>query len=566
MFKLSLTSVATIIFVMYIAHSMHSIYTLFHPPLCKQNQDDKECLIPMIQRDAVSAEWPPLQFRIYASVNSRAKENYGKIIHQIAFLDIDEVMEREVHVDLPEHTRNNGSLYLHCFLLPAEHKHQDPYQSSWQIIQTVRVTTYQIPQAETFRLIAEAEEKRRRNKEASRSIDQLREEGTPVTHFRSKLPLTIVAESPKFDLRALPGEIYHHMQFFHKEGQTYYWPIFYIDELSFLTKDLIQIEPEQKSVVMRIQYRPISIGKLRLLITAQASLAQLKRMGFSDKDVDEVKGIFVDTNFYFLAVTMFVAALHMLFDVLAFKNDITFWRNRKSMVGLSTRTVLWRSFSQSVIFVYLLDEDTSLLVTIPTAIGCIIEYWKVTKSAKISIYWSKGIPHFQFGTSTAAEIETESFDSEAMKYLIFLLTPLCIGGAIYSLAYIPHRSWYSWMVQCMANGVYAFGFLFMLPQLFVNYRMKSVAHLPWRTFMYKAFNTFIDDMFAFIITMPTSHRLACFRDDLVFVIYLYQRYLYPVDKSRINEFGESFQIQNVQKSGSSALLPSSQPKTKSKAD
>ncbi|VBB29846.1 unnamed protein product [Acanthocheilonema viteae] len=517
----------------------------------------------MIQRDAVSAEWPPLQFRIYASVNSRSKENYGKIIHQIAFLDIDEVMEREVissltvshqvHVDLPEHTRNNGSLYLHCFLLPAEHKHPDPYQASWQIVQTVRITTYQIPQAETFRLITEAEEKRKRSKEASRSVDQLREEGIPVTHFRSKLPLTIVAESPKFDLYALPGEIYQHMQFFHRDGQTYYWPIFYVDELSFLTKDLIQ-------------YRPISIGKLRLLITAQASLDQLKRMGFSDKDVDEVKGIFVDTNFYFLAMTVFVAALHMLFDVLAFKNDIAFWRNRKSMAGLSTRTVLWRSFSQSVIFVYLLDEETSLLVTIPAAIGCIIEYWKVVKSAKISIYWSKGIPHFRFGTSTAAEIETESFDLEAMKYLTFLLTPLCIGGAIYSLAYIPHKSWYSWIIQCMANGVYAFGFLFMLPQLFVNYRMKSVAHLPWRTFMYKAFNTFIDDVFAFIITMPISHRVACFRDDIVFVIYLYQRYLYPVDKSRINEFGESFEdteILNVQRTESpSALVPSPQFKLK----
>ncbi|VDO24904.1 unnamed protein product [Onchocerca flexuosa] len=572
MFKLSLTNVVTIIFVIYIAHSLHSIYTLFHPPLCQQNQDDKECLIPMIQRDAVSAEWPPLQFRIYASVNSRAKQNYGKIIHQIAFLDIDEVMEREVHVDLPEHTRNNGSLYLHCFLLPAEHKHQDPYQASWQIIQTVRITTYQIPQAETFRLITEAEEKRRKSKEASRSVDQLREEGTPVTHFRSKLPLTIVAESLKFDLHALPGEIYQLMQFFHKEGQTYYWPIFYIDELSFLTKDLIQIEPEQKSIMMKIQYRPISIGKLRLLVTAQASLTQLKQMGFSDKDVDEVKGIFVDTNFYFLAVTIFVAALHMLFDILAFKNDITFWRNRKSMAGLSTRTVLWRSFSQSVIFIYLLDEETSLLVTIPTAIGCIIEYWKVTKSAKISIYWSKGIPYFRFGTSTAAELETESFDSEAMKYLTFLLIPLCIGGAIYSLTYIPHKSWYSWIVQCMANGVYAFGFLFMLPQLFVNYRMKSVAHLPWRTFMYKAFNTFIDDMFAFIITMPTSHRVACFRDDIVFLIYLYQRYLYPVDKSRINEFGESFQdteIQDVRETESPSTLASfaqSKSKASKKAD
>lgn len=61
-----------------------------------------------------------------------------------------------------------------------------------------------------------------------------------------------------------------------------------------------------------------------------------------------------------------------------------------------------------------------------------------------------------------------------------------------------------------------------------------MAHLPWRAFMYKAFNTFIDDLFAFIITMPTAHRVACFRDDIVFLIYLYQRYLYPVDKSRID--------------------------------
>jgi hypothetical protein len=40
--------------------------------------------------------------------------------------------------------------------------------------------------------------------------------------------------------------------------------------------------------------------------------------------------------------------------------------------------------------------------------------------------------------------------------------------------------------------------------------------------------------------MPTMHRLACLRDDLVFLIYLYQRWLYPIDKSRANEYGESF--------------------------
>lgn len=39
------------------------------------------------------------------------------------------------------------------------------------------------------------------------------------------------------------------------------------------------------------------------------------------------------------------------------------------------------------------------------------------------------------------------------------------------------------------------------------------------------------------MAMPTSHRIACLRDDVVFLVYLYQRYLYPVDKSRPNEFG-----------------------------
>jgi hypothetical protein len=62
--------------------------------------------------------------------------------------------------------------------------------------------------------------------------------------------------------------------------------------------------------------------------------------------------------------------------------------------------------------------------------------------------------------------------------------------------------------------------------------LKSVAHLPVRVFIYRACNTFIDDLFAFVISMPTMHRLACFRDDIIFFIYLYQRWIYPVDHSR----------------------------------
>jgi hypothetical protein len=37
--------------------------------------------------------------------------------------------------------------------------------------------------------------------------------------------------------------------------------------------------------------------------------------------------------------------------------------------------------------------------------------------------------------------------------------------------------------------------------------------------------------------MPTMYRIGCFYDDIIFFIYFYQRYIYPVDRKRYNEFG-----------------------------
>lgn len=56
--------------------------------------------------------------------------------------------------------------------------------------------------------------------------------------------------------------------------------------------------------------------------------------------------------------------------------------------------------------------------------------------------------------------------------------------------------------------------------------------MPGRALTYRFLNTIIDDLFSFVITMPTMHRISCFRDDVIFVIYLYQRYAYRVDKTR----------------------------------
>ena len=83
--------------------------------------------------------------------------------------------------------------------------------------------------------------------------------------------------------------------------------------------------------------------------------------------------------------------------------------------------------------------------------------------------------------------------------------------------------------------MYAFGFALMTPQLWINYKLRSVAHMPWGVLAYRFFNTVIDDLFAAVIRMPLMHRISVFRDDIIFVAYMCQRWRYPVDKARPSE-------------------------------
>ena len=194
---------------------------------------------------------------------------------------------------------------------------------------------------------------------------------------------------------------------------------------------------------------------------------------------------------------------------------------------------------QVIVFLYLLDNDTSWMILLSSGVGVLIEFWKITKVAKVSLDRSRPLLRMVRVEDKEgyAQSPTAQYDREAMRYLSFALCPIVVGCALYSLYYNEHKSWYSWLLGSLTLAVYSFGFIMMCPQLFLNYKLKSVAHLPWRMLTYKALNTFIDDLFAFIIKMPTLHRLSCFRDDVVFFVYLYQRWIYRIDYTRANEFG-----------------------------
>jgi hypothetical protein len=313
----------------------------------------------------------------------------------------------------------------------------------------------------------------------------------------------------------------------------------------------------------------MSPARWRLLTHLSDALESQKELGFEQSDIDDLRRLIADTNVVLLAITVLASGLHLLFEFLTFKNEVSFWRANKDITGLSVRSLFLDMIGQTIILLFLIEKDSSLLMTIPSACGCLIALWKCHRGAGFQLrkadrsdgrsveWWNRGFRVLGYELrATRLEInkdQTEDKNDEApndlrrltietdriaTRTLGTVLLPVVVGYTLYSFLYEKHAGWYSWLITSASSAVYALGFVLMTPQLFLNYKLKSVAHLPWRVLIYKFLNTFIDDLFAFIIRMPAMARLSCFRDDIVFIIYLYQRWLYPVDASRPVEGGD----------------------------
>jgi len=315
-----------------------------------------------------------------------------------------------------------------------------------------------------------------------------------------------------------------------------YQPMLYVSDFWLLEKDYMALNETLagQPLNLSISYYPASLW----VWSIQAQMAEQWMVqgeyGITDPQRDSfmLKRLMTDTNPYLLAFSGAFIMLHTVFSMLAFKNDIQFWRKNESMQGLSARSMVVSFVCQLITALYLLDsQETSRLILFQIILDTALACWKLKKAVKVQL--TSSFPFVSLGGQKGYEDnETSKYDKEAIRYMVIVLAPLFVGYFIYSLIYGKHRSFYSFFVGAAAGGVYAFGFVMMTPQLYINYKLKSVEHLPWRALTYKAMNTFVDDIAAFLIDMPVMHRLSCFRDDIIFFVYVYQRWKYRVDKTR----------------------------------
>eukprot|EP01059_Diplonema_ambulator_P004202 TRINITY_DN13905_c0_g1_i1.p1 TRINITY_DN13905_c0_g1~~TRINITY_DN13905_c0_g1_i1.p1 ORF type:complete len:541 (+),score=155.59 TRINITY_DN13905_c0_g1_i1:11-1633(+) len=291
---------------------------------------------------------------------------------------------------------------------------------------------------------------------------------------------------------------------------------------------------------LNLQLVSTELSRWLLLNHFDATKQMAKSMGIADDMLDEMLDGFAATSVPLLTVTMVATLLHCLFEFLAFKSDISFWENNSSLKGLSVRALFVDLIFQLIIVLYLMDENASFVILIPSVVSVVIQLWKIRKATGVA--FTIKAPYVTFKrleqeASCKDEVTKVTMETDKLvnSYIVRGLLPIVIAYSTYVLITSKHQSWWSWLIGTLAGITYSAGFLLMTPQVIINYKLKSVSHLPWNVLTYKFINTFIDDLFAMIVRLPSMHRLSVFRDDIIFIICIIQRFYYRVDKDRKEE-------------------------------
>lgn len=150
-------------------------------------------------------------------------------------------------------------------------------------------------------------------------------------------------------------------------------------------------------------------------------------------------------------------------------------------------------------------------MTIPLGFNILVVLWKIKKT--IYIETSNSFPFFKFRHYDWCR-HHEKIDNEGVTYMYYGLTALFVlylGYEAIVSASILSIFTYSGMLEKIVFFMGMAGFIRMTPQLYINYKLKSVDHLPWRTLIYRFIETIIDDFYVFLVTTPFLHKIMVFR-------------------------------------------------------
>lgn len=269
------------------------------------------------------------------------------------------------------------------------------------------------------------------------------EEGAPAAQWLGAADVRIILDETRYskDTQLVPELARMNLARTSLWEESLYVPSFSVNAIRPTQERrrwLLQQNSSQEALPLHLTVSVAGPTKLNLLTLMEHAITQQhSQWGTTNKDTDDMVRLLVDTQAWLLGLTFIVAMVHLCMDILAFAQDVLYWRGMKSdtLARLSSRSVRVDFVFQGIVALYLSQRDTSFLVMLPVFGGVAIGAWKVVKTCGVKLD-GKGKSAAQLKQQQVQQAQVATYDSTAMAYVAWVLMPPLVGWAVFSLFYI----------------------------------------------------------------------------------------------------------------------------------
>ena len=367
-------------------------------------------------------------------------------------------------------------------------------------------------------------------------------------YYKPEITLYITTSSDKIDKSNIDEIVFLKGDINYNRHNKQFLPPIEFSDFWLMDKELLPLYNNTSNTInIKIDIRYISMTKYKYL---KAFDNQLNN---NDLNLPLDKDIFVEllkyNSFNYLVILVTVSSLHTLFSFLGFSYDISYHKKLDKLDGLYTKIYFARLFHIIIALIYYTSENVNKFIYFDLFFSLFIEVWKFKKVFKFDRFDIKKFPFIHFSNKIKYDkSDIGSYEEEAVNlFSKVIFVPLALIYLIYRAYYynnyiILHP--YKFVIEYLFFLFNIFGFILMTPQIYINYRIKSVEHMPMKVLAFRFLNTIIDDIFAFAVETPTLYRVSVFKDDIVFVIFIIQMVIYRnnkrtehilIDNKEINE-------------------------------
>ena len=266
----------------------------------------------------------------------------------------DSVFEFSTQLEASDRVQNNGSLYLHYFLV-REGKSPDPstgkgmFSKKWTAYKKQRLNKFMKRKyKKTANLITGATEQTEEEQaKAELGLTEIISHWHPNLtviiknmpfigniyrdHLKLRFQVNVVYDYTPWVPGQVPPPLDEFVEF--TPSLQNYKPILWINDYWNLNRDYQPINTSTPTLNLTLTFQPLSMFKWQMYSAQQLKnrfnmLGNLMGEEEEDQDQDSVKEAFLETNIYLLVLTFVVSIVHSVFEFLAFKNDIQFWNKK----------------------------------------------------------------------------------------------------------------------------------------------------------------------------------------------------------------------------------------------